>query len=307
MKRQLLGFLGIFLPLSFAMAQDSAGEKRVFQAIQGGKFPEEAVLVEFNRDYKLKQHLKKGEFEYFRISLEPNTILTLETRTFEKGLSWNGNRRMVTSEPFAGLQLLDGKKGVMDTIEIQGVPQKSEKISFRNRSEKTEEYFIRVGSEKGSIHKNHMTFKVTLAPFHYTDADSDLDAGSIEAAALPIQPSRSYAENSIGGQDEKDVFAFPGGKGEWYSLTARAIDPMDVPIRVEIWRLNNKGDKKPVVSYLSGGTEQIITESFRIPKNGLYYVGVVAEGVVNEKTLYSLELMPASGRQDKSVAGLELP
>lgn len=270
-------------------------DKPVFKIIGGGRSLDAARPIEFNRDYKLEHHLKKGEFNYFFVYLKPDSIVTLEVETFEKGIAWNNKRRVITTEPFAGLQLRDRDGTILGAVRIDGSPNEIRKASFRNRSPSGGTYYISVGSPNGSLHKDHVAFKVTVSPFIHGDLGSHQDAGSTPERAFGIMPARYYPVNSIGGGDSKDLFAFSADKKEWYSLAIRGDDPIPVPFRVTVWS-NEKQKRKKLVSYISGATEQVVTRSFKIPKEGQYFVEISLMGPASEKSLYSLELLKVAGQ-----------
>lgn len=287
----VLSFLGLFL-ISFPLRGDAEESGKVkFKKIHGGSSYDSAVPMEFNRDYRLDHHQKTGEFDYFSVHLEPDTVLTLEIQTLEKGISWNNGRRVVTTEPHAGLQLQDEKKTVLRSVEIAGKPRAFQKESFRNRGTKGADFYILVGSPRGSLHRDHVNFKVTVSPFIYGDLGTDQDAGSSGRSAMLIQPATYYGINSLGGGDSKDVFAFEASKKEWYALAVTGEDPISGGFRVKVKNLKNK----EIVSYISGGTEKIVTKSFEIPKNGEYTIEIGLNGPVSQKSLYSMELSKVAG------------
>lgn len=266
--------------------------------IRGGEGFESAAPIEFNRDYKLNHHQKMGHYDYFFVRLEPDSVLSLEARTYEKGISWNNGRRVTTTEPFAGLKLFDAKKMPLQTLEINGKAETLEKISFRNRSPRAAPLYIAVGTDKGSMHKDQAIFKMTISPFVHGDLGSEADAGPGHKQALEIEPARYYPVNSIGGGDARDVYAFEADKKEWYSVMVRGEDPIPAGIKVTVSGPGTlKKGKKPkeIISYESGGMEQVVTKSFEIPKEGLYYVEIDLAGPVSEKSLYSIELEKVSG------------
>lgn len=296
--------------LLFPMTGDAAKEpdpaKELLKAaktIDGDDTSDAVVSLEFNRDYKLAQHQKKGGFDYFRVHLQPNTVVTLEVRTFEKGIAWNPRGRPVTTgEPFAGLQLIDSQKNVLGTAEIAGRPNAIEKVSWRNRSAKEGEYLIRVGSSQGSMPKGQAVFKVTVSPFVYGDLGTAQDAGSTAEAALPIIPMRRY-QNSLGGGDPKDVYAFSAAKKEHYSLAIRGEDPIEGAFKIAVRNASEPKTKRALVSFISGGKQQVVTNSFKIPKDGEYVVEISPLlGPLKEKSLYSLELLKVTDSKGKQIS-----
>ncbi len=193
--------LWLLLSVSFVLFSGLGygGEKATGKKIHGGKNYESATPLELNRDYQLDHHQKKGEFDYFSIPAEPDTIVTLEVRTFEKGISWNKTRRVTTTEPFAGLQLQDDKKTLLRSVDIDSTPNMVQSASFRNRNPKVGTYYVLVGNSQGSIHKDHMMFKVTASPFTSGDLGTNQDAGSSAEEAMPMLVAQHYPINSIGG------------------------------------------------------------------------------------------------------------
>ncbi|MBI2083592.1 MAG: hypothetical protein HYT76_08500 [Deltaproteobacteria bacterium] len=305
MKRNFFFFIyslvGFCLLSGVSAAQEPSQEKETFKILCGGTNLEKATTIEFNRDYKLCHHLKMGQAEYFRIHVGPDVAVTLEARTFDKGIAWNKNQRVTTSEPFAGLQLLDEEKEVLQSLEIAGIPQMTQKVSFRNRGAKGRDYYVRVGSEKGSIHKKHMAFKVTTVPFALGDLGTNQDSGTSALSALSVMPAQRYSHNLIGGGDNKDLFSFAGGEDEWYTVAIRSKEEITSPIKVQVWTLD-KDKKKSIISYVSGGA-QVITESFEIPEDGVYFIEVTPTMPLEENGLYTLELMPALGRGKEHFVG----
>src|SRR5579885_2974058 len=200
-----LVFFGV---LTAAHAEDIATKQSLVKAalaVHGGEGYESAAPMEFNRDYKLDHHQKPGEYSYFSIPVEPDTIVTLNVRTFDKGVSWNKGRRVVTTEPFAAVELQDERRMPVTKVSVNGTPNTANQASYRYRSPSGSRYYVLVGNPVGGTSKDEVIFKVTATPFISGDLGSNQDAGSGPGFALPIVPDRYYPVNSIGGGDLKDV------------------------------------------------------------------------------------------------------
>ena len=255
--------------------------------IHGGKNYEITEPIEVNRDYRLDHHQKQGEFDYFRLHLPPDNVVTLEIQTLQKGIAWNKGHRVVTTEPWAGLELQDANKKSLLQVEIAGKTETTQKNSIRNRNPNGGDYYLLVGSSKGSMHKDQVLFKISLTPFSHGDLGTDQDAGANSNAAMPMMTGHEYAINSLGGDDLKDFFTFSALKQEWYNLIIRGEDPLSTALEVTVLSPNQK---KKLASYVSGGADQIITHSFEIPKDGQYFVEVKLMSPSKEKNVYSMEL-----------------
>ncbi len=302
-KKRVLVFLSLWIALTLSFTGRIGAETassnnpdkallKAAQSVHGGKNYETTFPIEFNRDYKLDHHQKTGEFDYFVINVEPDLVVTLELRTFEKGMSWNKGRRTVTTEPFAGLQLQDDKKNPLADVQINSMPNTVQKSSFRNRSVKGGSYYLLVGNLLGGMNKDQVIFKLSSTPFVHGDLGTDQDAGADIAEALPMMIGHYYPINSIGGGDSKDTYSFSAHKDDWYAIAVRAVDSLPTAFLVTVtgYEKNDRTKPKKIISYTSGGSQQVISKSFQVPKDGEYFIEINLMDQVPEKSLYSLEL-----------------
>ncbi len=245
-------------------------EKSVYgKEIRGGDSFETAVaLPEFGTELRLDHH-QKGEFyDYFKFSVKEGQEVGVTLKTLEKGLQLNSkNQAVENGNPYACASLVDAKRKKIKDISIYGETFGTKAFSYF--SPEKQDLFILIGCESKDhmMHKDHVSFAVTLTS--RGDLETEIDAGVDIDSASPIE-ARRYKSNYLGGADEYDTYSFSGKKGEKYFVGIIPGPDFGTYFNVRVL-----DEYKQEIAFQSGKSGQgVKLETFEIPDDGTYYVQI---------------------------------
>ena len=260
------------------------------KTVTGGAVFEEAVPLEKDIEYKLEHALKKNQYQYFTLDLKAGQEVTVEIRTYEKGITISENGKITeNNNPYAGIKLIQPDKTNEKKATIIGAPFHVETIKALPATDG--KYYLLVGSEYEAINPEHTTFKYTVVS--KGDLDTELDAGSSIDTALKADFKR-YTKNYLKGGDVSDIFAIDVVAGESFIV---GYAPNTTTNYATV-NLQVTDDFKDVIASKSfdngkGGKTDPITPS----APGKYFVEVISKSL-NEETLeYTIEFRKVSVAQ----------
>lgn len=253
-------------------------------AIRGGNSYETAVKIEFNTEYKLDHYQRVNEFDYFFIDLAANQEVTVQMNSLEKGVEPIGpdGKVIENQRPYGGIQLHGAERNRIFFHQIIGQPHEVKKQSYMSPT--AGRYYILIGSEYDWIHKDHLTFKVSVVS--RGDAATNGDAGDTVDKAIKIQPGR-YDTNYFGGSDQVDLFTFDAKKGESYFVGIIPEDNHNPFFNVSV----TDEYKQKIFSKMASPGSGIKTDAFVIPEDGTYILRIENQRGNDEPTMkYTLDL-----------------
>ena len=232
--------------------------------IRGGDSYETAVPMDFDKEYHLDHHQKQNDFDYFSIDVKRGEVVTFALNTLARGVAINTDGRVEeTANPYAALQLHDGKRNKIKEIDIIGSPSKLETLTFQPRDDG--KYYVLLGSTYAPMHKDFVTFKATKEV--KGDLGTDKDAGGSFETALPVEAKR-YAKNSIGDADDLDMFSIEAKKGERF-----VIGIIPDANQKSYFSLRLLDDfKQKLYDKSSASDAGLKSEEIEIPDDGTFYI-----------------------------------
>lgn len=241
------------------------------EAIRGGDSYETAVALPLNKELKLDHHQKAKEYDYFYVDLEAGQEASVTLKTLEVGV--HIGRDGQTSEggaPYGGMQFHNNERKKLRS-EVLIAAKHGSKI-FNISIPEAQRYYLLIGNDYESQHKDHVTFQVAVTT--KGDLGSDQDAGDQIQNAMPILPGR-YEKNHLGGADKEDTFSFSAKKGETFRLGLIPNEDINVYFQIVVW-----DDFKQQLAKFWSKTQNsgLKSEPFSIPEDGTYFfqVGVSA-------------------------------
>jgi len=267
-------------------------EKKVYgNAVRGGNSYETAIPLEYNKEYKLDHHQKKGDYDYFSVNLSPGQELTLQLNSLEKGVKIREDKAVEGGSPYAGIELHSLERTKLKGDVIIGSSHSMKKIVFS--PQKGGKYFVLVGNNYNDQNKDHVTFKLSLVS--KGDLGSEKDAGSDSKTAMPIQAGR-HPVNYLGGGDVHDYFSIQAKKGDRYLVGLIPNDDFTNYYFRIIW-INEY--KQKLLNETSKHGEGFRTKEITLPEEGTYYLDVSISG--NKQTVgsYTLDLKKVEGAVSK--------
>lgn len=258
-------------------------EKKVYgSSIRGGNSYETAVPLEYNQEYRLDHHQKKGDYDYFYVNLSPGQELTLQLNTLEKGVRISGEKAVEGGGPYAGMELHGVERTKLKGDVIIGSAHSMKKILFS--PQKGGKYFVLVGNTYNDQNKDQVTFKLSLVS--KGDLGGDKDAGDDPKNAMPIKAGR-YSKNFLGGGDVKDIFSLEAKKGEKYFV---GIIPNE-EFKNGFFRVEWTNEyKQRLLNQTSRHNEGFKTKEVTITEDGIYHLIVSLGGSRSTAGSYTLEL-----------------
>lgn len=186
--------------------------------VRGGDTIGSAVPLKLGKFYMLDHHQRKGERDYFVLSLKPGQGVKISVKPVEKCVEIQGNQveevggKSYCPGPEAfHLDLLDKSQKILITLESKLTNQSIESDFFYVPSGTGEKnYYLAYGSDTADIHKdNQFAIFVEESP---GDAGTEKDAGDTLSTALAIKPG-VYEVNFLSEGDKVDIFKVEVPKG----------------------------------------------------------------------------------------------
>lgn len=218
-------------------------------AIRGGDSYETAVPLTLGKLYHLDHHQLKNQFDYFYIDVKAGASVMATTETGEDGVTINtaiNQAQVHKGFPYAGIALHSPLRQEIKREEIIGGANDRKTIQYPVPSDGAGRYYILIGSTYDNQNKDHR-FKVEVEDI--SDANSGVDAGDTEAAALAIQPGQ-YEKNSLSPGDKVDYYKLIPQAGAAYEIKARSLNP---EVSVEITLSDADGVQIAAVHSPNGG------------------------------------------------------
>lgn len=251
--------------------------------IRGGDSFETAVPLETGVEYRLDHHQKSHEYDYFKVKAEAGQEIIVTLKTLEKGIQIRDDGQVIEGEsPYFGGKINAPNREQIVYREIIGKKFGTEEM--RAPAGETGEYFLLIGSEYASVHKDHATF--TVFTVSKGDLDSDKDAGDSFDTALGIEIGKRYKVNHIGGADKADMFSFSAKTGDTFFVGF--IPGSEYTYYTYVKILTEFKENITQKSFVGGQGGK--TEHFIIPEDGLYFVEVSLSNPESIAKDYSLEL-----------------
>lgn len=129
-------------------------------------------------------------------------------------------------------------------------------------------YYVLVGAESFNLNKDHFSFNIKVS--RRGDLDTDHDAGSSVASALPISVG-SYQKTFGGLGDSEDWFKLSAKKGEKYQLTF--IPDEEKSPRIDVGVFDSLKIMLPT-EQRGGGSGQGMEGTFTATADGDLYIKV---------------------------------
>lgn len=258
-------------------------EKKTYgNEIRGGNSYETAVVLEYDKEYKLDHHQKKKDYDYFYVDLAPGQELAIQMNTLEKGVNLRGEKPVENAMPYGGLELHGAERTKIKGDVIIGSAHTMKKVIFS--AQKEGKYYILVGNTYDDQNKDHFTFKLTSAV--KGDLGESKDAGADPKVAMKITPGR-YEKNYLGGGDVSDYFSITAKKGDKYFVGVIPNDNFKDAYFTIFWI--NEYKQKLLNTYSKYG-EGMKTDVLTLPDDGTYYLQIGLSGTKKTAGSYTLDL-----------------
>ncbi|MCB0324279.1 MAG: VWA domain-containing protein [Bdellovibrionales bacterium] len=270
-----------------------APSKSYGTSIRGGDSYEDAVALEYDKEYRLDHHQQKAKYDYFYIDIDSAAEVTATINVTDIGLAGlaQGNAQE-NAHPYGGLEIHGRERNQLKKVEIIGDQFATKALQMR--VPESGRYYVLVGSQYGDTHKDYFTFKLTREA--KGDADTERDAGEALEAALPVEAKR-YAANFIGDADKLDVFSFEAKAGESYFAGVvpgtKGESYFQVRILDEFRQALYEGTSK------SG--EGLRSDKVTMPDDGTYYLEIGYAG--GDSIPYALVLKKVEAPAGESAGG----
>lgn len=276
---QLKGALQDATKASFVISKKTEGFGG--KSVRGGDGFESAVALTLNEELRLDHHQKKSEYDYFYVDLQPGQELTVNIKTFEKGVAIVGDRVTENMTPYAGFRLHEPNRTEAAQTEIIGGQFKSEER--RIAAKEAGRHYLAIGSVYEGMNKDQTQFVARVTT--KGDLDSDTDAGDTIAKSLTIDAKR-YEKNHLGGPDSADTFSFSAKAGEQYQVL---LIPGDKFTQNFTFRMFDEV-KRSLAEESAPPSEGIKSKPIAIPEDGKFFLEVKSGGMAGELEQYALEL-----------------
>lgn len=245
------------------------------QPIVGGKSAQQAVSIEPNRIYKINHPLRKGLRDYFSLSLEPGTELTLAMKSLKKA--------------DVGLEIIDPKDRSVAALTLGGEVNEVKRVSWRPLA--TGRYLVTVASAQGTVPKGRVIFKAETAPAPVACAEAGEGTPSLD----PDAPH----EDCFWKDDTTDRFRFDGYKRDVYRIEIASSESTAAVLRAKVGQERKKRGPK-ILADVSGSGGKVAVESVVLPKKGVYSLEVDLLEPSTDVLPYTVTFTRTSAREERA-------
>lgn len=267
---------------------------------RGGDRFENAVPIQTGIEYRLDHHQRGKEFDYFSLDARAGDTLTVELKTLDKGVDLRTDGTTLdTDHPYAGVSVVGPDRSQLAEEQIIGAPFVTKQFTTAARI--TGKQFLLVGSVYYPMHKDFVTFKVSMK--QNGDLDTDRDAGDTAETSARIEPKR-YKSNHLGGPDQKDVFSFEARPGNKYQIGYIPTDGFSATVQMRVF----DEYKSPVTDGVFRPTEGGKLPPFEVAEAGVYFLELslpYGEQIVGEFLLELKQLPVESPTQQPTPAPVD--
>jgi Ca-activated chloride channel family protein len=255
------------------------------EEIRGGDSFESAVPIELGKEYRLNHHQKQAEYDYFSIPAKAAQEIVVTLKTLEKGIIISKDGKAKEFEiPYFGGKLNAPNRETLVAQEITG--KKFDSKELRASVGQDGNFYLLIGSEYGSINKDHATFIAKIVS--RGDLDTEADAVDNLEAAAPIEANRRYRKNYLGGADRIDTYSFNAKAGEKYFVgfiptTQKTHTATQIKIITEY--------KDALISRGFSNGEGGKTDTLEIKEDGTYFVQISSDATNVDEYAFELKLL----------------
>lgn len=186
-------------------------------AVRGGDSYETAVPIQLGEELRLDHHQLAKDFDYFYVDLKRGEALQVETRTLEKGISFNERKGQFYETSRSGarsmVSLHKPNRSRVLKVAVFGASEVRKGVYWPTEDEKV---FVLVGG--ANMHKDHSTFILNKIEAR-VDLGGQEDASDSFHEPTPVAPG-NYEENFIGGPDKIDYYSVEMKTGQELKVTA---------------------------------------------------------------------------------------